>query len=835
MRASIKTPLIRTACRTLLALAALLVACSNTLFAQRTVVSGKVYDAETREPLPFVNLAFQDGKVGTTTNIDGAYRLETYYASDSLVATFIGYSKTAMKVKRDREQVIDFFLKPSSVGLGEVVISAKDYENPAHIILRRIVANKPVNNRTKLDAYQYETYNRVEFDLNNISDKFRDRKVFNQFDFIFDYVDSSQTKVSLPFFITESLSDFYYQRQPRGRKEIIHGTKVSGINNESISQFLGQMYQEVNVYENSINIFGKNFISPISNYGLAFYKYFLVDSMFIDSKWCYRLDFLPKNETELVFEGHFWVNDTTYALKEIEAKILKSANINFITDLRVHHNYNEVEPEVWMLIQEELVADFNVVDKEMGFYGKKLATYRDFVINKPKDPEFYSGAENVIVETQVNELSSEFWKQSRHVEISEHEQGIYNMVDSLKNNGIFMTYVDLINFLFLGYKIYGNVEVGSIFTFLSVNSVEGLRPKFGLRTSNAFSTRTLLEGYLAYGTRDKRFKYSLGGQYFLSKKPRQTLGAYYSEDLELIGQTPNFFVRDHFINFLAVRNPQDRLILNKQARIYTEREWFSGFSTLLEFRRRELRARGAWEFLQPVATDDGIDDVDVGPITSSEISIGARFAYREKFLSGEFERVSLGSRYPILKVRVDFGVEDLLGGDYTYQRLTATVSDKIPMGPFGTMKFTIEGGKTWQSLPFVLQFVHAGNESFFYNSEAFNTMNFFEFVSDRYISGRAEHHFEGFFFNKIPLFQKLKFREIVGVNGIYGRFGDGNFEELLLPANTYRFDSRPFAEAYVGVENIFKFFRVDAIWRLSYLELDRATKFSILIGFDITF
>jgi len=233
---------------------------------QKTIISGGVYDAVSKEPLPFVNLAFTGSKVGTTTDINGLYSLETYLASDSLKASSVGYKPLAKKVKKDVTQVIDFFLEEGSVSLGEVVINAKDFENPAHVILRNIIANKPVNNREKLDAYQYETYSKVQFDLNNLSEKFTQRKLFKQFDFIFDNLDSTNKKVSLPFFMTENFSDFYYQRNPRGRKEFIHATRISGINNESVSQFLGQMYQDFNIYENSIGIFGKNFISPISGY-----------------------------------------------------------------------------------------------------------------------------------------------------------------------------------------------------------------------------------------------------------------------------------------------------------------------------------------------------------------------------------------------------------------------------------------------------------------------------------------------------------------------------------------------------------------------------------------
>jgi hypothetical protein len=804
-------------------------------YGQKTTITGHVYDAKTKEPLPFVNVAFKGTKVGTTTDINGSYSIDTYYSSDSLMASFVGYKPQAQKVKKDVAQSIDFFLQEGSVNLGEVVINAKDFENPAHVILRNIISHKPVNNRAKLEAYEYETYNKVQFDINNFGEKFTKRKIFNKFDFIFDYIDSSDAKVSLPFFMTENLSSYYYQQQPKGRKEIIRATKVSGINNESISQFLGQMYQDVNIYENSISIFGKNFVSPISNYGLAFYKYFLTDSTFIGDKWCYRLEFQPKNEAELVFKGHFWVNDTTYAIKSIDAEILKSANINFITELKVHHEYDEVEHEVWMLIKEDLLVDFSLLDKEMGFYGKKTTTYKDFVINQPKDPEFYTGAESVIVESQVNEKDNNYWEKARHEKISEDQQGVYNMVDSLKNNKIFMTYVDVVNFLIQGYRVHGPIEIGPVFTFLSYNSVEGVRPKFGLRTSNDFSTRLMLEGYGAYGFNDKEFKYMVGGSYFLSKKPRQIVGARYTRDMDLIGQVPNYFPRDHFVQFLTVRNPQDRLIFSEKTEVYIEREWFTGFSSRVDFIHSDMQARGDWEFTR-LSPDDPIQEPTlVNNIIDSRVRIQTRFAFRESFVSGEFERISLGTRWPIINLTAELGMKGVFGSQYEYQKLAISVTDKIPLGPLGNFYFSSEAGKTWNPAPYPLLYVHNGNESLFFNSRAFNSMNFFEFVSDEYVTFRGEYHFEGFFLNKIPLFQKLKWRELIGINGLVGRFDDANLNEMLLPARTYALDNRPFAEAYIGVENIFKFIRVDAIWRLSYLDQPNARKFGILIGFDIQF
>ncbi len=301
--------------------------------AQTTRITGTVTDASTGEAIPFANISFIDSRVSTNSDFDGHYVLDTYYATDSIRAVSVGYEPFQAKVKRDAQQVIDIRLKPMTAQLENVVITYTG--NPAFPILRRLVANKPVNNREKLAAYEYEAYNKVEFDLNNITEDFKQKKLFKDFAFIFDHVDTTGGKAFLPIFMTETLSEVYYRQQPRTRREVVRGTKVSGLENTSISQFMGDMYQNVNIYDNFLVIFGKNFVSPIADGGRAYYHYYLLDSNWVGNNWCYQISFQPKRVQELAFTGTMWVNDTSYAVKHIEATIATGANLNFVQGLHV--------------------------------------------------------------------------------------------------------------------------------------------------------------------------------------------------------------------------------------------------------------------------------------------------------------------------------------------------------------------------------------------------------------------------------------------------------------------------------------------------------------------
>ena len=793
-------------------------------FSQKTKINGRIIDAETKDPLAFVNIAFQNSKIGTTSDINGYYSIETYYATDSLVASFVGYMRLAKKVNIDKSQVIYFELQKSSVELKIIeVIGSKKDENPAHAIIRNVWRHKKANNREKLDAYNYEVYNKIEFDLNNLSEEFTNRKVYRPFKFVFQYIDSSEKKPFLPMFITETLSDFYYNKNPKSRKEVIKASKVSGMKNESISQFMGDMYQNVNIYDNYITMFNRSFMSPISNLGFFSYRYYLLDSVFVDNDWCYKIHFQPKRKSELTFVGDIWINDTTYAVKMIDAKMSGDANINFIYEFSVKQKYDQVEKEVWMLTKDELLVDFNIAKKTLGLYGRKTSTYRDFMINEPKENDFFSVAENVVFEENASNKTDEYWDKSRHEVLTDKEKAIYHMVDTIKEIPAFRTYLDIIQLVITGYHVKGLFEYGPYFTTFSFNPVEGARFRIGGRTSNKFSTRLMLETYLAYGTLDKRFKYGGGFMYFLSKKPRQFIGASYKNDVEQLGQGPNAWRQDNIIASVFRRNPASKLNGYEEFNAYFEREWFQGFSNRVDYTQRKIWPLGELVFEQTL--NDGIVK-DVQSFTTSEVSLLTRFAFKEKYVSGEFERVSLGTKWPVLALKYTTGLKGVLNSDYQYHKLQLVVSDKVLINPIGYSDFILETGKIFGRLPYPLLELHNGNETYSYDVTAFNLMNFYEFVSDQYISSTIVHHFNGLFLNKIPLMRKLKWREVGTIKGVLGSLEKENRTLLTMPPTISSLESKPYYEMGVGLENIFQFLRVDLLWRMSYINKDYVTTYN---------
>ncbi|GAP43587.1 hypothetical protein TBC1_111743 [Lentimicrobium saccharophilum] len=804
--------------------------------AQITKIRGKVTDAVTGEGLPFVNVYFKGTTTGSTTDEQGYYAIETRHAADSLAASSVGYLTRVKPVIRNRFQEINFNLQPDQISLSEVVIKAG--ENPAEILLRKVIENKPLNDRENLEYYQFEAYTKIGFDANNLSEKFMNRKILKPFAFIFDYIDTSSYtgKAYLPVFLSESLSDVYYRNTPRTRREVIKASRVSGIDNASISQLLGDMIQQVNIYDNYITLFQKNFVSPLAGTALFSYRYYLVDSAYVDGHWCYKMAFKPRRKQEFTFHGDIWIHDSTFAVKQFEMHIAGDANINFINDLVLFQEFELVSGRHWMLAKDKLLVDFNITQRDsarnIGFFGSKTSSYRGFVINQPREKAFYNTPTTTMVDEAAGIKDDAFWADARHEALTRREDMVYQMVDTLRSLPVFKTWVDIVQMVTTGYYVHGNMEWGPYMSTYSFNQLEGHRFRLSGRTSNHFSTKLMLEGYTAYGLADQQIKYSGGFTYMIGKNPRRVVSGAVKYDVEQLGQSQNAFREDFLLASLFRRNPADKLSMVHQYKGYYEHEWFTGLSNTFSFTQRSLWSSGRVPFSIHCDNGDCLKHTDV--IRTSEFSINTRFAMHEKVVMGEFERVSLGGKYPVLEINYTYGIPGLFSGDFEYHRLQLSLRHWFNILSWGWSKYNIEAGKIWGKVPYPLLKIHPGNETYVYDESAFNLMNYYEFISDQYISFYYTHHFVGAFFNKIPVFRKLKWREVAQVKGVIGNVTKENLAFSALPAGTYT-TWKPYVEAGLGIENIFRIFRVDAVWRLSYYDHTDINKFGVMVSMQFDF
>ncbi len=805
-----------------------------TVSGQETRISGRITDAVTGEPVPYVNIYVKESMIGVISDLNGQYTLRTTAPVDSLHASFMGYIPISMPVKSGTAQVINFSLAAATTTLLEVEVIPE--ERWIELLMRRVIRSKDDNNPDKIPAYECEVYTKLQIDLNNVNERMKERRIFRPIDFVFENLDTSalNQKVFLPALLSETMSDFYFRKNPRATREYIKASRISGIENQSLTQYLGGMFLNVNIYDNYINIFDKNFVSPVANFGFSTYEYTLEDTVVIDGMTCYQVGFEPKRKHELTLYGRLWIHDSSFGVKKAEMRISPDANFNWINDFYISLTYDKVSGKYWALSRDYRLVDMNPFEsanmKAMGLFGHKTTTYQDYIFDQPRADEFYSTPTNVIVENDAYQRDEEYWQAERHDTLTSQESGIYTMIDSVKNAPVYKVYEKIGYLVGTGYYLAGKFEIGPLYKFLSFNAVEGVRFRVGGRTSNDFSKRLMFEGHLAYGTLDQKLKYGLGMKYMLMKNPRRSVGFNFKYDMEQLGEYYNAFSQDNFFASFFRRSPADKLTMVREYNGFYEHEWFNGFSNTLRFIRRDVYAIGDDKFIINTPEGQYIDE----SLVSNEIQLYTRFAYREKFLYGEFERTSLGTKYPILELMYGYGIPGFAGSDVNYHRLQFKVKQWFNVFNIGWSKYILETGKIWGTLPYPFLKIHEGNETFFFYPEAGNMVNYYEFISDAYVSMYYTHHFDGLFLNRIPLMRKLKWREVVHGRAVYGTLTDANTAYSEFPDNSSEL-GKPYYEAGVGIENIFKVGRIDAIWRLSHLDKPDADRFRIFISFQFSF
>ena len=796
----------------------LLILISLASFGQQTKVKGMVWDAVNNQPMPFVKVQFQNSKIGTLTDTLGQFYIETYYATDSLVFSSVGYMTYTYKIIKDQEQEIIVRMTNSVTEMDEVKVLPPD-EFPSTTLHKRVIANKYINNKEKLLSYEYELYNKIQLDLNNIGDKFTDRDIVKRLDLVMEYLDSSDNGTNyLPVILSESISKFYFKNNPKKRKEIVSATRITGIDNLQMNQFLGDMYLDINVYDNTINLFNKSFVSPVSNFARSYYRFYLEDSAFIDNQWCYKLRFKPKRTGDATFEGEMWIHDTTYAVKQISANISPGANINYIQDLYFEHHFDQVANEVWMLTKEKMIVDVKITKNTgvYGFYGRKLSTRKDFVINEDHPADFYKADNTVEILDSAKFRDDAYWISHRHEPLSIQEVGIDNMIDSLNEVTFFKALKNLTYFASTGYYPLGKVELGSAFSLVSFNPVENLRTALALRTSNNFSRRLELGGKVAYGFGDERFKYGANIRYNITPKKRGMLTTFYRYDIEQIGQSPTAAAIGSTFGTLFRTGPLDKLTMVQKAGINLEKDVKKDLILYGGFEWKQFTALGLANY---VKFNPSLNTYDtLGEITSSEFIARIRWTKNEEFISGSFDRTSVGSKYPILSLQGIFGVKGLFGGNYNYQKIEFMMEHSRQIGVLGRIRYGANAGYVFGTTAYPFLKVHEGNQSYWLLTSTFNKLNYFEFISDKYVGGFVENHWEGLLFDRIPLIKKLQWRLVTTGRITYGAISSRHSSEMILPSFTKQFGNVPYAELAVGIENIFKVGRVDLVWRVTHLD-----------------
>jgi hypothetical protein len=779
-------------------------------FSQKTL-RGLVKDAHSEEAIPFASVTFKNTNMGAITDSAGRFAFSIdNWPSDTLEISYVGYEPFFLKLENDKSEFE--VIIPMERATGDVVI-VKSKIDKGLWLWKKIVEHKPENNRYKFNNFSYELYNKLEVDLKNFGSlqkitKIKPLRPINEL--IKQNIDSSEGIRILPTYLTEAISNYYYQKKPLKRREEIVGANTNGIKNESMVKFLGGMDQVINVYNNFINVFNKEFVSPISDNGDFYYKYTVADTQYLGGERYFHLLFRPRRKGMNTFEGDCWVHSGSYAIQKMNLVLDKSADVNFMERLSYIQEYTRLADSNWFVSREKLVIDVAPVgNKTPGIIGRKTSTYRNIVVNDSsviKKLMLNKAQEEIITLPEAQGKDNAYWDVARHEELSKTERNIIKMIDTIMNAPVYQKLTRQLEFMGTGYFDVGNVRLGSAYNWFSGNAREGFRMRFDVASNKHFNRKLMYHTYLAYGFTDQKMK-GMGELFYLPKKdPRQYWSLSYKNDLDFGQRYYGEISSDNIFSF-AVRKPNVPMKF-----INLEESSFEFFNELpVGF---SVKAAVSNKSYTPLANLLPADSFSTGMkrLTSTEFSVKLRFAFLEKFIESNFYRASLGSPYPIAEASYTRGVSGILNSRYNYSKILFAVSDYIKTPPFGNISFQVYAGKTFGTVPYTFLDVAPGNELYYYNKYAFNTMLRYQYVHDRFAGINYEHNIGNGIFKIAP---RLKFRQFYTVKALWGSLSDANKTLNFKPGSNFlSLDGKTYLELGTGVDNILRVLRVDFIWRV---------------------
>lgn len=834
---------------------------TSLLFAQTpTVVSGTVVDANTKQPLPFVTVAFAGTSIGGPTNNDGKYSISTDNAVKQIKVSFVGYKDAFFPIKQGTTQEINVRLVPIASQLEEVVVKSgkkpkyRNKDNPAVELIRKVIENKEKNRPESYQYVEYKEYDKMQFSLSNVSPTLAQKKFFRKYAFVINNRDSTTVpgKSLLPIFLNEKVSQYYYRKSPEKEKTVVLGDKTvnfgGSVDSEGLGAYFKHMYYKVDIYDNTIFLMTNNFLSPIAGSSPTFYKFFITDTIQYKNTKLVELSFTPRNTTDMLFVGKLYITlDGNYAVQKAELSINKNINLNFVNTMKVDLEFEQNPDGRFHLSKSTTLADFGLTkSKKGGLFGIRAITYGNYIVNKPHPDTTYQHQE-FAESDDVKHRSDQFWVENRLDTLTLAESKVYKNVDSLRNMPSFRRMVDIATLLLAGYKGFDWFEVGPANTFYSFNPIEGFKLRVGGRTTPQLSKRYYFETYGAYGFKDERFKYFLSATYSLNNKsiyrfPQNYVRVSTQYDTHIPGANLQFVQEDNFLLSFK-RGENDKYLYDRSYNVDYVHEFTNHFSYHLSFTRLTQAPTGSLYFLNTV--NDNTSNV-VKDLTTSEVGLNLRYAPNEEFYQGKIYRTPVPSKYPVFSLDYTAGLKNVFSSQYGYQTLHARIDKRLYLSIFGYTDVTVEGGKTFGQVPYPLLDIFRANQTYAYDLYSYNLMNFLEFVGDHYASINIDQHFVGFFFNKVPLLKRLKWREVLSLKAIYGGLSDKNdptihpsLYQFPVSSNgepiTYALGKTPYVEGSVGIENIFKFVRVDLVRRFTYLDHPDVSKYGIRarVKFDL--
>jgi hypothetical protein len=812
---------------------------------QNTIIKGVVTDSITGERLPYVSLIFKGTTIGTATDGDGNFSFSALTDVKNLEVSYLGYDTKEVKVIPGKTNNLKIKLAPNGITLNEVVVKPKKEkyskkENPAVKFVKQVIASRESNDPRNHDYFQYDQYEKMVFAMNDYHPKPKKNGKPGKFDFLIDFVDTLDVGTTiLPVSEKEKVESVYYRKEPKSEKRIVKGNKSSGVDEifsrDGIQQFLNEVFREVDIFKNDIPLFLQRFVSPLSTIGPNYYKYYLLDTLNVNGQKCVDLGFVPFNSETFGFTGHLFVTlDSTFFVQKAILNVPKDINLNFVSGMTIEQTFERTLDSTRIITKDDINVNFKLSEKSKGMYARRLNIYSNHSFDEP-DAEralVFKESAPVITLKDAYQQSEDFWTSNRPEEaIKKNPNSVEKLMAKFRSVPIFYITEKVVSVLVSGYiptnkdPLKSKFEFGPMNTAISGNAIEGARFRVGGTTTTAFSRNLFFDGYMAYGTKDEKLKYDALVEYSFNDRkeyrkefPLNSIRLEYMYDINQLGQQYMYASKDNM--FLAWKRQKDtRATYLRQAELTYYHEHYNGLAYGAVIRNRR-------EYATEYAVFDRIGpDGAISPVKSydmTELELKFRYAKDEKFYQ------TRNLRYPITFDALIFNFshvmakKDLLGSSYDYHRTDIGIQKRFWFSAFGYVDLITKAGKVWNKVPYPLLILPNANLSYTIQPESYTNMNAMEFISDEYASWDLTYYMNGNLLNRLPLVKKLKWREVFCFRGLWGHLTDKNNpmnggEGLyLFPNGSYTLGKAPYMEASIGIENIFKFLRLDYVWRLNY-------------------
>ena len=845
----------------------LLLGCCISVSAQN--IQGVVTDSLTNDPIPYLSVFYEGKGVGSITDNDGHYKVETRKGWNKLTFSAVGYVTKVVNIIPGVTKNLNVRMRPDDIMLDEVVVKPKREKysrknNPAVELMKKVIAHKNNNKLSENDYYQYNKYQKITMSLNDVTPEMLEKGMYKKMPFLKDQIELCEetNKFILPISVDETASQKIYRKHPKSEKTIIKGMSSTGVNElfatgDMLSTVLKDVFTDVNIYDNDIRLLQYPFISPISSSdAISFYKFYIMDTTFVDKDKCFHLTFVPNNSQDFGFTGHLYVlADSSYTVKKCTMNLPKKSGVNFVDNMDIIQEFEQLPNGEWVLKTDDMIVEMTLMKIMQGFQIRRTTRYSDYAFDElPQQLFKRKGAE--IKEADAMMRGDDFWNQYRPVPLTQTESSMDMLVKRLEQMPgfkyvIFVLKAFIENFVETGTKDNpSKVDIGPVNTMISNNYIDGLRLRMSAQTTANLNPHLFFKGYYAYGFKDHRSKYMGEVEYSFNKKeylprefPKNSITFSYQYDV--MSPTYNFLKTDKDNVFVSFKTSTvDQMSYVRNIALKYENETQFGLKTTVEVKHSTDEPTGGLAY---ITNDD--QKTLVPEIQTMEASLAFRYAPGETFVNTKQRRIPVSFDAPVFTLSHTTGFKGVLGGEYNFNLTEVGLYKRFWFSSWGKIDMFVKGGAQWNKVPFPLLIMPAANLSYILQRETFNLINNMEFLNDRYASLDVSWDLNGKIFNRIPLLKKLKWREAIGFKMLYGHLTDknnpmkhpGDSELFLFPTRDGRPTSfvmdpkTPYMECSVGIHNIFKILHIDYVRRLNYLDHPDANKWGVRFMVMMTF